>query len=144
MAAVILVWAVGYFPDGNLETSYMYRFGQWLEPVAGLMGMDWRFMVALLSSFVAKETTAGTLVVLFSLGASDGQAVSSAIAGAISPAGALAFVIASHLYVPCLATIAMLRSETGSWRWTGVQLALMFTLAFAMALTTYQVARLFL
>lgn len=144
MAAVILVWAVGYFPDGSLETSYMYRFGQWLEPFAGLMGMDWRFMVALLTSFVAKETTAGTLAVLFSLGSADGQAVSTAIAGAISPAGALAFVVASHLYIPCLATIAMLRSETGSWRWTGVQMALMFTLAFAMALATYQAARLLL
>lgn len=144
MAAVILVWAVGYFPEGNIETSFMYRFGQWLEPVAELMGMDWRFTVALLSSFVAKETTAGTLAVLFSLGAADGQTVSSAIAGAISPAGALAFVIASHLYVPCLATIAVLRSETGSWRWTGVQLALMFTLAFAMAMATYRVAGLFL
>lgn len=144
MAAVILVWAAGFFPDGNLETSFMYRLGQSLEPFARLMGMDWRFMVALLSSFVAKETTAGTLAVLFALSAADGQAVSTAIAGAIAPAGALAFVVASHLYVPCLATMAMIRSETGSWRWVIVQLALMLVLAFSLSLLTYQVARLFL
>ena len=73
-------------------------------------------MVALLSSFVAKEITAGTLAVLFSVSASDQQAIMQAVHNAISPAGALAFVVASHFYIPCLGSMAVLKSELGSWK----------------------------
>lgn len=58
-AALIVVWAISTFPGGTVETSWLYRFGRWLEPLGSFLGFDWRFTVALLSSFVAKETTAG-------------------------------------------------------------------------------------
>lgn len=142
--AVILVWAVSYFPNGDVHTSFLYQFGRLLEPAGKMVGLDWRFMVALLSSFIAKETTAGTLAVLFSLSSPDSHDIIKTIGESITLPAALAFVVASHFYVPCLATVAMLRSEIGSVKWTVVLLAVMLTLAFFLAFITYQIASLML
>ncbi len=144
VAALILVWAVSYFPNGNIETSYLYQVGQGLEPIGALFGFDWRFVVALLSSFVAKETTAGTLAVLFSVNASDQQAIIQALRSAISPQGALAFVVASNFYIPCIATIGALRSELGSWKMTTALLAVMFVIAVVAAFVAYRFSYFFL
>jgi ferrous iron transport protein B len=138
---LLIIWAVSYFPKGEIQTSYLYQFGRFLEPAGSMIGLDWRFMVALLSSFVAKEITAGTLAVLFSVSASDQQAIMQAIQNAISPAGALAFVVASHFYIPCLGSMAVLKSELGSWKKTLPLLAGMFILAFTLAFVTYHVAK---
>jgi ferrous iron transport protein B len=138
---LLIVWAVSYFPGGEIQTSYLYQFGRFLEPAGSMIGLDWRFMVALLSSFFAKEITAGTLAVLFSVSASDQQAIMQAVHNAISPAGALAFVVASHFYIPCLGSMAVLKSELGSWKKTLPLLAGMFILAFALAFITYHAAK---
>ena len=139
-AALIVVWAISTFPGGTVETSWLYRFGRWLEPLGSFLGFDWRFTVALLSSFVAKETTAGTLAVLFSVGATDHEAVVQALRASITPAGALAFIVASNLYIPCVASISVLRSELGSWGRTLALLAAMFALAMGMACAVYHIA----
>ncbi len=139
-AALIVVWAISTFPGGTVETSWLYRFGRWLEPFGSFLGFDWRFTVALLSSFVAKETTAGTLAVLFSVGATDHEAVVQALRASITPAGALAFIVASNLYIPCIASISVLRSELGSWGRTLALLAAMFALAMGMACAVYHIA----
>ena len=100
--------------------------------------------MALLSSFVAKETTAGTLAVLFSVNASDQQAIIQALRSAISPQGALAFVVASNFYIPCIATIGALRSELGSWKMTTALLAVMFVIAVVAAFVAYRFSYFFL
>jgi len=138
---LLIVWAVSYFPKGEIQTSYLYQFGRLLEPAGSMIGLDWLFMLALLSSFVAKEITVGTLAVLFSVSASDQQAIMQAIQNAISPAGALAFVVASHFYIPCLGSMAVLKSELGSWKKTLSLLAGMFILAFTLAFITYHAAK---
>lgn len=138
---LLIIWAVSYFPKGEIQNSYLYQFGRLLEPAGSMIGLDWRFMVALLSSFFAKEITVGTLAVLFSVSASDQQAIMQAVHNAISPAGALAFVVASHFYIPCLGSMAVLKSELGSWKKTLPLLAGMFILAFALAFITYHAAK---
>jgi ferrous iron transport protein B len=143
-AALVLVWAVSYFPGGSMEGSYLYMVGRRLEPVGTLFGFDWRFVVALMSSFVAKETTAGTLAMLFSVSSSSQEAIVHAIRSAITPQGSLAFIVASNLYLPCVATIGALRSELGTWRYTLVLLLGMLIIALATALASYHVSGLFL
>ena len=61
----MLIWALGYFPGPDLESSYLGRFGYALGPVGALLGMDWRMLVALLSSFIAKENALATLGILY-------------------------------------------------------------------------------
>lgn len=136
-AALILVWTASYFPDGTIEHSYLFQFGKFLEPVGSLLGFDWRFVVALLSSFVAKETTAGTLAVLFSVDAGNQQAILEAVRQAITPQGALAFVVLSNLYLPCLATIVTLKAELGSWATTIKLLICMLTIAILAAYVAF-------
>ena len=140
MLAMIFVWAFSYFPYGEFKTSYLYGLGYFLEPLGNLMGLDCRFIIALLGSFIAKENTAATLGMVFSVSATNHQAIIETIRSAISPAGALAFVVASNYFVPCIATAASIRSEIGSWKKTIAFLALMLSLAFLLAIVTYKIA----
>ena len=139
-SALVLVWAVSYFPNGSIESSYLYMLGKHLEPVGAMFGFDWRFVVALMSSFVAKETTAGTLAMLFSVSSSNQEAIIYAIRNAITPQGSLAFIVASNLYLPCVATIGALRSELGTWRHTLVLLLSMLIIALVTAFASYHVS----
>ena len=61
----MVVWALSYLPNGDLNTSYLARIGMFFEPVGSLMGFDWRLTVALIASFPAKENAIATLGVLF-------------------------------------------------------------------------------
>ncbi|MFR1532790.1 MAG: FeoB small GTPase domain-containing protein [Bilophila wadsworthia] len=125
-AALIVVWAISTFPGGTVETSWLYRFGRWLEPLGSFLGFDWRFTVALLSSFVA-ETTAGTRRSC-SPWATDHEAVVQAC-GLPSRRGAglhRGFQPVHSVH----ASISVLRSELGSWGGT-LALAAMFALAMA-------------
>lgn len=144
LAAMILVWALTWLPNGDMETGFLYRIGQYLEPAGRMIGLDWRFIVALISSFIAKETTVGTLSVLFATPDASQGAVSAAIAGSVSPAGALAFVVASHFFIPCVSTVGIFKAETGSWKLTGILVGAMLVLALGLATLTFHVAEFFL
>ena len=138
----VMIWAFSWFPNGNIETSFLAWFGQRLTPLGRLMGLDdWRLIVALFSSFFAKENTIATLGVLFS--ASEGSmALSSRIANAISPAGALAFLVVQMLFIPCIATVAVIKQETASWRFAFHSFFLLLSLSLIAGVGVYQFARL--
>lgn len=132
------IWALSYFPGGNLETSFLAKLGSLLAPVGGWMGMDWRLTVALLTSFLAKENSVATLGVMFGSGESSGLA--QTLAATYSPAAGLAFLVVSLLFIPCAATVAVIRQETGSWRWTLFNIAFMLVLSVGAGVAVYQLA----
>ena len=136
MSAVI--WALSYFPGGSLETSFLAKIGGLLAPVGGWMGMDWRLTVALLTSFLAKENSVATLGVMF--GSSQGSGLAQTLAATYSPASGLAFLVVSLLFIPCAATVAVIRQETGSWRWTLFNIAFMLVLSVGAGVAVYQLA----
>jgi ferrous iron transport protein B len=80
--------------------------------VGELLGMDWRILVALLSSFTAKENAIATLGILYGNGES-GNGLAEILSARVSPAAGLAFLTATMLFIPCAATIAVIRQETG-------------------------------
>ncbi len=136
----ILVWALAFLPSGELGSSYLVGLGRLLAPLGALMGLGWEMMVALLSSFVAKETAIATLGVLYSGGE---EAKLAGILGSIlTPAAALAFLAVEMLFIPCAATVATIRQETGSWRWTAFSVASLAAISFAVGIAIYQGARL--
>lgn len=138
----VAVWLLSTLPHGELETSYLAAAGRALAPVGALMGLNWKMIVALLSSLVAKENSIVTLGVLF--GAGDNPAgLAAALKGSMTPAGALAFLIVQMLFIPCVATLAAMRQETGSWRWTALSASLLAALSLAGGVLAFQVARLF-
>ncbi len=138
LAMAMLIWLLSYLPGGDLNSSYLARFGQWIEPLGRAMGFDWRLTVALLSSFPAKENAIATLGVLF--GVSPEAGLTDLLTAAYSPAAALSFLTVTMLFIPCLATVAVTKQETGSWRWVAVSLALFLALSFLGGTAVYHLA----
>ncbi|MCX5998824.1 MAG: ferrous iron transport protein B [Chloroflexi bacterium] len=134
----IIVWLLSYFPGGSIDTSLLGRLGRSLQPVGNLMGLNWQILVALLTSFVAKENTIATLGVL--LGGAKAS-LSAVLKGMLTPAAAIAFLVAQVLFVPCVATVSAIRHETGGWRWVAFSVGLQLVLSFALAIAVFQIAK---
>jgi len=134
----VVVWALSVLPGGGLEKSILARIGHFLEPVGRLMGFDWRLTVALLTSFVAKENSIATLGVLF--GVSRGAGLAELMADSFPVPAELAFLVVQMLFVPCAATVAVIRQETGSWRWMLFDVAFLLIVSLAMGVLVYQLA----
>lgn len=130
----IVIWALSVLPGGSLETSYLARLGYLLEPVGRWMGLDWRLTVALLTSFAAKENSIATLGVLF---ATTEMGLAQTVASTYSLATGLSFLTVSILFIPCAATVAVIKQETNSWKWTFFNIGLMLVVSIGAASAVY-------
>jgi ferrous iron transport protein B len=122
------------------EKSFMGRIGKLIEPLFTPLGIDWRGSVALLTGFFAKEIVVSTMGVLY---ASDQTEDSDALKNALlssnmTPLSALAMMIFVLLYVPCLATISIIRRETASLKWAVFSVVYSTCLAWGLAFCVYQ------
>jgi ferrous iron transport protein B len=135
----IVIWLLSYFPGGSIEESFLADIGRWLEPLGRLMGLDWEMMVALLTSFVAKENTIATLGVLLG---QEGSGLTEVLRDMLTPAAGIAFLVAQVLFIPCVATAACIRQETGSWRWMATSIGLQLVLSLSLAILVFQIGRL--
>lgn len=136
LIASLIVWALSYFPTGNISTSYLGIFGQWLSPVSGVLGLPWQVFIALLTSFAAKENTIATLSVLYGN-------INTALPSVITPAAAIALLVFQMLFLPCVGTIAAIRQETSSVRWTIFSVILMLILSFSISFLLFNFINLF-
>jgi len=133
-----IVWALSALPGGDVENSLLARLGRALGPVGQLMGLgDWRLIVALLASFVAKENTIATLGILYGVG-EQGAGLAEQVAAMLTPAAALAFLVVQMLFIPCAATMAVIKQETGSWKWTAFSVILLLVVSLGAGILTYQ------
>jgi len=139
----LTVWALSTFPSDDVEYSALGFIGRGLAPIGGLMGLDWRMMVALLTSFVAKEQTIATLGVILGTGERANGALKTELTSIMAPAAAVSFIALQMLFVPCVSSLAAIRQETRSWRWTGFAVGYMLMISFVVAIVIYQAARLF-
>ena len=135
LVASIIVWALGYFPhDDKLnaqeqqEQSYIGRIGKTIEPVFRAQGFDWKLSVGLISGVGAKEIVASTMGVLYSgdeTVADDTESDTAKYqylykkmsADGVTPLIAFCYLLFVLLYFPCLATVAAIKNESGSWKW---------------------------
>jgi ferrous iron transporter FeoB len=138
LVASVIIWGLSYLPYGNLNTSYLAIFGKWLSPVGKLMGFDWRLTVALISSFPAKENAIATLGVLFGTSANSGLA--AILGSSFSGASAISFLVVTMLFIPCLATVAIIKQETNSFRWTAFSVLMFLVLSTSMGMIVYHIA----
>ena len=123
MIASILIWFLGYYPQGNYETiaeqqenSYIGQIGKAIEPIIEPLGFDWKLGVGLLSGVGAKELVVSTLGVLY---ANDGDLDSVNLSDRIpiTATVALGYMLFVLIYFPCVATLAAIKQESGSWKW---------------------------
>lgn len=126
----------------KVEHSYIGRLGKVLAPAFAPLGMDWRGSVAMLTGFVAKEIVISTLGVLHAVGADEterSEALKLALKkSGMTPLSAYAMMAFVLIYVPCLATVAVIRRETNSWKWTAFSIAYSTVLAWFVAFVIYQ------
>jgi len=132
LVASVVIWALSYFPaQGDVMQSYLAHVGRALEPLGRLMGLPWPLLVALLTSFVAKENAIATLGVLYG-------DFASVLPTLLSGPAALSFLVVQMLFIPCVATVAAIKQETQSWKWTTISLCLMLGLSFGAGIVVYQ------
>jgi ferrous iron transport protein B len=132
-------------PDNELarlESSFLGRLGHLIQPIFAPLGFDWRTSVAVLTGFVAKEIVVSTLGVLYAAGADvneESEALRRSLrTSGITPLGAYALMAFVLIYIPCLATVAVIRRETNSWKWTGLSISYSLVLAWVVSFLIYQ------
>lgn len=120
-AVSLAIWVLGYFPTsaGGLQNSYLGVIGQWIEPLFAPMGLDWRYGVAILMSFLAREVFVGALGTLFGMDAADENIAGLAAniqADGLSFGAGMGILLFYVVALQCVATVATLKAETGSTR----------------------------
>jgi len=126
----------------RLSRSYLGRLGQTIQPIFDPLGFDWRTSVAVVTGFVAKEIVVSTLGVLYAAGA-DANEESEALrrslrASGITPLKAYTLMAFVLIYVPCLATVAVISRETNSWKWATFSIGYSLALAWVVSFLIYQ------
>lgn len=139
LVMALVIWALSVLPGGTLQTSFLAQIGHLVEPVGRLMGLDWKLTVALLTSFLAKENAVATLGVLFGMG--KGVGLAHILATSYSIPTALGFLTVSLLFIPCAATVAVIKQETGSWRWTLINIGFMLALSVSAGIAIFSATR---
>ena len=133
LVASIIVWALGYFgPSGTaptMEDSFIGIMGKTVEPLFSLQGFNWQLDVSLMAGVGAKEIVASTIGVLGGL-------------EEITPLAAYCYLLFVLLYFPCVATIAAIKHETGSWRWAAFAACYTTLLAWLVSAVVYQLGSL--
>ena len=137
LIASMVVWALSTFPGRGIEQSVLATFGRALEPVGALMGLgQWQLIVALITSFFAKENTIATLGVLY--GGATAGTLAAQVAFVMTYPARLAFLVVQMLFIPCLATVATIKSETRSWGWTLLSIGMMLAISLGAGIIVYQ------
>ncbi len=167
LIAVIIIWALEYFPGGSgmgraerLQQSYIGKIGKVIEPVIEPLGFDWRMGVSLITGAAAKEVVVSTMGVLYSTPSADdfnpkadltarlqsatyesgnrkGQKVFTPLAG-------FSYIIFILIYMPCIAVIATVRRESGQWKWALFLMLYTTALAWSLSFIVYQLGSLIL
>ncbi|MGD9900378.1 MAG: ferrous iron transport protein B [Calditrichaceae bacterium] len=158
LAISIVLWFLASYPRGEnyndlsakerIEQSYAGKLGHAIEPVIKPLGYDWKIGVGLVTSFAAREVIVSTLSTLYNLENGDGESTSliDAMKRDKYPDGrpvfttlvALSLMVFFAYAAQCMATFAIIKKETNSWRWPLLMVGYMTSLAYISSLLVYQ------
>jgi ferrous iron transport protein B len=132
----------------KLANSYAGILGKQIEPVIQPLGYDWKIGIALVTSFAAREVFVGTMATLYSVEEDDNTSLREKLNAAVWPDGrkvyslaaALSLMIFYVLAMQCMSTLAIVKRETGTWKWPVVQFIMMTGLAYVLSWITYTIA----
>ena len=133
----------------KLENSYIGILGKAIEPVILPLGYDWKIGIALISSFAAREVFVGTLATIYSVESDAQETIKTRMAGEIRKDGTRLFNLPTGISLmlfyafamQCMSTLAIVKKETNSWKWPGIQLFSMTVIAYIVALMAYQILK---
>ena len=117
----VAIWLLGYFPNrgADLGASWLGQFGQVIEPVFAPLGLDWRYGVAIMTSFLAREVFVGTLGTMFGIEEAEQNMVplvDQIQASGLPPGSSVALLVFFAMALMCVSTLAILSKESGSNR----------------------------
>ena len=132
-----------------LENSYAGILGRTIEPVIAPLGYDWKIGIALVTSFAAREVFVGTMATIYSVGGNpdeNSETLRNKMAAAKRPDGTPVYTKATGysllifylLAMQCMSTLAIVKRETGSWKWPIIQLLYMTAIAYFLSFVVYQ------
>ncbi len=130
----------------SLEASFAGDFGKAIEPIVKPLGFDWKIGIALITSFAAREVFVGTISTIYSIESTEELSIRERLATERNPqTGELVYSIATSsslliFYVfamMCMSTLAVVKRETGSWKWPIIQFFVMTGLAYGLSFITY-------
>ncbi len=147
---MVLIWFLASFPlapagaqDPAINYSFAAVIGKALEPLLAPLGFNWQIAVALIPGMAAREVAVAALGTVYAIegGKEAAEQIGQMLATKWSLATALS-LLAWYIFAPqCASTLAVIRRETGSWKWMAITFAYMFALAYAASLATYNIAR---
>ncbi|MGC8814105.1 ferrous iron transport protein B [Dictyoglomus sp.] len=139
---VVLIWFLASVPfssEYGSEESIIGRLGKIIAPLLGPAGFPyWQIAVALLFGILAKEVVIGTLGTLFG----GEENLAKALQNLFTPLSAYSFMIMSLLYMPCLATIGVIKRET-NWKWALFSVFYSILVGWTISVLFYQIGRVF-
>lgn len=140
-----------HYGTAKLEASYAGMMGKAIEPAIRPLGYDWKIGIALITSFAAREVFVGTMATLYSVedDGAENIALQEKMDRATFSDGTKVFTLATGVslmlfYVfamQCMSTLAIVKRETGGWKWPMIQLAYMTFLAYIVSLIAYQLLK---
>jgi ferrous iron transport protein B len=148
-AMMVLIWFLASFPrppQGATEPAINYSLaailGHWIEPLLAPVGFNWQISVALIPGMAAREVAVAALGTVYAIegGKEAAEQIGQTLAGKWSLATALALLV-WYIFAPqCASTLAVIRRETGGWRWMAVTFGYMLALAYLASFITYNIA----
>ena len=146
---MVLIWFLASFPlppagapDPAIDYSLAAMIGKALAPLFAPLGFNWQIVVALIPGMAAREVAVAALGTVYAIegGKEAAEQIGQVLATKWSLATALS-LLAWYIFAPqCASTLAVIRRETGSWKWMAITFAYMFALAYVASLATYNIA----
>ncbi|AEX84640.1 iron transporter [Marinitoga sp. 1135] len=135
LIATIFIWLLSYFPNNNdIANSYAAMLGKFFEPITMHLGWNWQTNISLLFGAVAKEVVASSYMTILNVG-EDG--ISYALRTILTERSALALIFFVLTYIPCFATLSVIKQETNSWKWMFFELFYTLLVAYGLANLVY-------
>ena len=133
----------------KLANSYAGILGKKIEPVIKPLGYDWKIGIALITSFAAREVFVGTMATLYSVEEDNNSSLREKLRASVWPDGkpvyslatALSLMVFYVLAMQCMSTLAIVKRETGTWKWPTIQFFMMTGLAYVLSWLTYVIAK---
>jgi ferrous iron transport protein B len=142
LTVAVVLWVLAHLPLHNgkapeIGDSFAGMIGHTVEPVLKPLGFNWKIGIGLLSSLAAREVIVGTLGTIYGMeGTAQSQGLQNALKSDLTPGGAVALLIFFAFAMQCMSTIAVVRRESGGWKWPALQFVYMTGLAYVAAFVT--------
>lgn len=145
MVATIVLWFLASVPYSNgsppeIGDSLAGSIGKTIEPLVEPLGLNWKVAIGLITSLAAREVIVGTLGTIYGMETDENSpALQDALRKDLSFGSAIALLLYFAFAMQCMSTVAIVRRETGGWRWPIAQFAYMLVLAYASGLAAYRI-----